>query len=1413
MSDDASPDPAPEASRGSAPQRVAPNASRRLWLVVGSAAAALVVATLAAIAALIWAVHSPTGTAWLLRRAPQLTVVAPRGSLLGDFAAERLDISIRGSGVLRLDAPRWQALTAARGDRGRWLRLQIDTLHADRLTWLPSPDPSAASSPARAPESLRLPVEIEIRAASVDELRIGAADATPVQALRARVHLGADGGVRHRFDDLAASYDRARATGSAAIATDSPFGVVASASLAASDAALLWQANLDADGPLDALNVRAQARVAASPARAAQSLDARAVVRPFAAWPLGELHASTEALDLAVFASAAPATSLSGHAVVTTSGLDQPAVVSLGLVNARAGRWNEGQLPVARLDAELRARPGAPEIIEVQTLTAELGSAERVGGRIAAHGRWSRDQWTIAAELARVRPSALDARAPDTAFDGTASLIGKGFAGTPEQRTINIVAQLAGQIFDRRLPKAAPRAARLRLEARAATNSVDLRVAEATLGAAQASLSGKLARTAANAPWQASGRVRLVDFDPGPWWPGSVDSPLGRGPNRLNGQGDFDLSLPVADTARPLLDALAATRGHATLTIAASTLVGVPLEGRASFVNSDGRARPAFEIVAAGNRANGRGQLAAAGSSADDWQLDIDAPALDRLAPWLRGGERASRTATLAGTLAAKARVEGRWPAVRTEGQLHGAGLRYESLTVRRAEGRWQLGSRNDAPLAGTIALDGVSMSGRVIEHAALRLSGSARAHRAELRIESAALPPEWADALMARATTAATPAPGAAPATPTTRSVVVVVLEGGLADVNGERNAGWRGSVRELVAESTGAPTRTWLRARDLRGSVFWAGGPARASVEPGSAEALGATLRWSRIAWQGAAAGASSGHLDAQASIDPLPIAPLLHSVQPDFGWGGDLAVGARIDVRSTPTTVVDVVVERARGDLTVTDEIATQTLGFTDLRLGIAARDGVWNFTAGVAGTTFGVASAAVVARTNSAAAWPDAATPIEGVAELGVAKLGAWGTWLPTGWRLDGELHASASIGGRFGAPTYTGRIEGSRLVVRNFLQGVNVSDGNVAIALQGNTARIERFTAKGGAGTLRLEGDASFDAAPVARLTLAADRFEMLGRVDRRIVASGHASMRLDATTLGLDGDFKVDEGLVDFTRSDAPSLGDDVEVVRRPVAAPAANGAARPGAPAVPVPTVAPATRKIALDLRVDMGERLRVRGRGLDTGLRGELHLTSPAGKLAVDGTLRAIDGTYQAYGQKLAIDRGVLSFTGPVENPRLDIEAIRPDVDVRVGVMVSGTATAPRIRLFSEPDMSDLDKLSWLVVGRASDTVGGADTALLQRAALALLSGEGPGVTDRISKAIGLDELSVRQGEGVVKSTIVSLGKQLSKRWYVGYERGLNVTTGSWQLVYRIAQRLTVRAQAGGDNAVDLNWTLRWR
>jgi translocation and assembly module TamB len=261
-------------------------------------------------------------------------------------------------------------------------------------------------------------------------------------------------------------------------------------------------------------------------------------------------------------------------------------------------------------------------------------------------------------------------------------------------------------------------------------------------------------------------------------------------------------------------------------------------------------------------------------------------------------------------------------------------------------------------------------------------------------------------------------------------------------------------------------------------------------------------------------------------------------------------------------------------------------------------------------------------------------------------------------------------------------------------------------------------------------------------------------------------------------------------------------------VVRTAASAPGANGARDPrAAPVLPAPL-----RNAQVNLAVSLGDKLQIRGRGLDAQLRGDLRLSTPGGRPALNGSVRAAAGTYMAYAQRLVIERGELVFTGAPENPRLDILAIRPNLDVRVGVAVTGPLQSVRVRLYSDPEMAEMDKLSWLLLGRPSEGLGRNDSALLQRAAVALLAGEDQAPTDQLLNQLGITDFSVRQSDSETRETIVSLGRQLSQRWYIGYERSVNATTGSWQLIYRIAQRFTVRAQSGADNSLDFIWQWRW-
>jgi translocation and assembly module TamB len=1393
MADPASPAPPPAAP-------TAPAAAPRRWRPLRSLAFSFsnYLFGLAATAAVVlgafgWLLYTESGAQWLLPRIPGLQVSGISGRLLGPFAAQRVELALPtvGEGArLKLQELGWSPLRLRMPGATLWLRVELDELRAARVDLSLSDEPSSDSEP---PQNLELPLGLDIAALRIDELHVDGLD-TPVRQLRARLNLGAEDGSKHVLDGLQLHWDRLHLDGGAQVATRD--GLALDARLALTQQPKGdgdWQALLQLAGPLATPQLQATLRAQAVASRPAQTLDASATLRPFAAWPLGDLQASARALDLSALHGDAPRTALDLDAAASTQALDLPADLQLSLNNRAAGRWNEGRLPLRTLNLRLSARPDDPSRLEVQAFEAELGSTRAAAGRISGSGQWTPADWRFDARLSALRPTLLDARAPDMQLDGRVQLDGSGFDGrTAHSEQL----QLRGNLDGRLLSHGPAQPVQLRVDARLNMLRIELRELLARSGNAQASLNARLTRPSPAAGWAARGQATLQDFDPLPWWPGPEDSPWRQGPHRLNAAADFDLALPA--NASSAVQVLTRLRGHAQLALQPSRLAGVPLSGKLDLQTAaGGQTSGQLLLDADGNRLRADARLdALADGSADHWELKAELPALKKLQPLWKLALGAGSDSRLDGKLKAEARIDGRWPVLSTQGRLDAGALQFGALQVKRADARWTLGTRADAPLDALLELGSLSLGAPSAETLKLQLKGTLAEHTLQLQAESKALPPAWVEAMQdAPAGTAAK------------RTLAQLALRGGALGASATGLKGWRGKVQKLEVRGDAAVAPAWLQLAEFGLEMNWAEGPLRLKAEAGRAELLGAALSWKQLAWAAADPGRAPARLDAEARLEPLDVAPLLKRMQPGFGWGGDLRLGGQLLVQSSPSFSAEVVLERASGDLSVTDDSGTRTLGLSDLRIGLNARDGLWSFSTGLAGQTLGRAAGAVVVRSTPKATWPAADAPMDGVLELQIADLGVWGPWLPAGWRLTGGLHANAAISGRFGAPEYEGELSGSGIGVRNVLQGVDVRDGELNIVLLGDTARIEKFAASAGKGRLSLRGDASLGASPRAELILALEQFQLLGRVDRRIVSSGEATLKLGRDTLALSGDFKVDEGRIDFSRSEAPRLSDDVfvhygsaEDFKLASASAAETDAGRARA------------RKATLDLRVQLGEKLRIRGMGLDAGLRGDLRLTAPQGRLRVDGSVRTVDGTYRAYRQRLNIERGVLTFNGPVENPQLDIEAIRPNLDVRVGVAVTGTVLVPRVRLFSEPDMSDADRLSWLLRGRASEGPGSGDTALLQAAAMALISGEEPGVLDQLFNVIGLDDLSLRQSDSAAGGAIVSVGKQLTRNWYVGYERGLNATTGNWQLIYRIAQRFTVRAQSGESNSIELIWSWRW-
>jgi translocation and assembly module TamB len=524
------------------------------------------------------------------------------------------------------------------------------------------------------------------------------------------------------------------------------------------------------------------------------------------------------------------------------------------------------------------------------------------------------------------------------------------------------------------------------------------------------------------------------------------------------------------------------------------------------------------------------------------------------------------------------------------------------------------------------------------------------------------------------------------------------------------------------------------------------------------------------------------------------------------------GDLTLGAQwaIDLRApatagtVPQLAGSVHVFREKGDL-IAGDISPIALGLRQLDLRADVAGGALRSQLALDGTRIGTANVDATAQLLQGRVDND--SPLKLTANANLASL-SWVSPLlgQPGLEVDGALRLAINGTGTVGAPTLNGNIEGDGLAVRWPDQGVRLRNGQLRAQLAGDQLQLQRLTLEGNSGRATADGFVRFAGGEATmNLKLVADKLEALSRPDRTVVLSGQATVVRDARQFRVEGNFKADRALVELAPQDRPTISDDVIVLGRGTAAPAGKKEA-----AVP----------LTIDLTADLGDDFHLRGMGADAYLAGSVHVMKVGDRAPrINGTVRTANGTYAAYGQRLAIERGVITFSGPYDNPSLDILAVRkrPDgeqlseTNVEAGVQVRGTALAPTAKLVSTPNVSDSDKLSWLVLGHGMEATTGNEADVLSAAAGALLGGKGGtgGITSKLANSLGVDELGVRQGAGQasgLENTVVTVGKRISSRLYLSFEQGAATASSVVRVRYKINPRITLQLQTGTNTALDV-------
>jgi len=235
-----------------------------------------------------------------------------------------------------------------------------------------------------------------------------------------------------------------------------------------------------------------------------------------------------------------------------------------------------------------------------------------------------------------------------------------------------------------------------------------------------------------------------------------------------------------------------------------------------------------------------------------------------------------------------------------------------------------------------------------------------------------------------------------------------------------------------------------------------------------------------------------------------------------------------------------------------------------------------------------------------------------------------------------------------------------------------------------------------------------------------------------------------------------------------------------------------------------------PQTASIPINsnLTVHVGNNVRLDAFGLKARLTGDLKVAQDKQGLGLNGQINIPQGRFHAYGQDLLVRKGELLFSGPPDQPLLNIEAIRnPEAtenDVIAGVRVTGTADEPKAEIFSDPAMSQQEALSYLLRGQGLES-GQSDSDAMTSMLIGLGVAQSGQVVGKIGETFGVSNLAL-DTEGVGDSSQVVVSGYVLPGLQVKYGVGIFDSLATLTLRYRLMPKLYLEAVSGVDQALDL-------
>lgn len=704
----------------------------------------------------------------------------------------------------------------------------------------------------------------------------------------------------------------------------------------------------------------------------------------------------------------------------------------------------------------------------------------------------------------------------------------------------------------------------------------------------------------------------------------------------------------------------------------------------------------------------------------------------------------------LAGALNGQARISGTPAQPQLKGEFSGSDLAYADLRVAKLEIALDWPSRRPGEGLVQLVAGGLDVAGEKWGTAELRLQGAPEHHR---------LTASLLDGVPA----------------------LDLALQGAW---DGQT---WQGELQQL--RSGGLGKGAWVNQ---------APAPLRLAAEQARLAPLCLTQASQRICFEGK--WSAKGPVQALVRLQAVELDNLAALLPPDYLLEGQLSGEAKLSgTADRPTVRASLVPSDGQLALRIEDEDEPLALRYSDARVELDYQNGALMADAGLVLQEQARARISLQTRPSP----KGGADRLQGSVEAELPDLQVLAALVPQAQIRAGSANANAKIGGTVEQPQVTGELNIVDTVLEYPDLGLRLEALRVRLASNGDTRLAitgsARSAEKDGEGNLRLDGWVRLepDAGWPLSLGIRGERVVAVRLPDTRVLVSPDLQLAGNAHALEVKGRIVVPEADIEVREVPAGVVTVSTDEVLL------GAGKARGQRP--------PAGVKVSGRVGLELGDKVRFKGFGLTTRLEGSLGLQLQPGYSDAVGNVDLLDGRYKAWGQDLRIEQGRLLFAGPVDNPGVDLRALRLSNDgkVKAYLEVSGSLRKPVTRVRTEPPTSDTDALSYLLNGSAMGKSDGLDQAQLLQAAGSLGLEKTLPALRAIQAESGLDELGLNTDAGLSGSALVA-GKYLTPDLYVRYIQGLFDPSAVLSLRYRLSDRASVETRSGTTQSVELIYTL---